>query len=69
MAEIVEISDRKVIKMDNKLVEAKLDLKIAEEMKIFGIVVAQIDAEDEDFKAYEIKIKDLETLTGKKKKL
>jgi len=67
MNELVEISDRKVMKMDNKLVEAKLDLKSSEEMKIFGIVVAQIDADDDDFKTYEIKIKDLETLTGKKK--
>ena len=64
---LIEIGDRKVLKLDNKFIEAKLDLKTAEELKIFGIVVAQIDTEDEDFKAYEIKIKELEALTGKKK--
>jgi len=67
MGDLVEISDRKVMKMDNKLIEAKLDLKSSEEMKIFGIVIAQIDKDDEDFKSYEVKIKDLEKLTGKKK--
>jgi plasmid replication initiation protein len=65
--EIEKLKKREIIKMGNKLVESKFDLKTSEELKIFLIVLAQINADDDEFKTHKIHIKELEKLTGKKK--
>ena len=65
--EIEKLKKREIIKIDNKLVKSKFDLKTPEELKIFLIVLAQINADDDEFKAHKIHIKELENLTGKKK--
>jgi len=47
----------------NRLVEAKYRLSV-EEQKIIKILVSQIQKEDEDFKDYEFRIKELAELLG-----
>ena len=64
---IIEIGQRKICKIGNKLVEAKYKLTL-EEQKLILLTIAQIDTDDEDFKTYQIKLKDLEEKTGHLKK-
>ena len=53
-----------ILKIDNRVIEAKFDLRTLEEMRIFGIVLSKIKKDDEDFKIYSIKISDIEKLTN-----
>jgi len=64
---IIEIGQRKICKIGNKLVEAKYKLTL-EEQRLILLTIAQIDTDDEDFKTYQIKLKDLEEKTGHLKK-
>lgn len=57
----------KICRFNNKLVEAKMDLQTAEELKLFSVVVSQINMEDEDFVSYEVYVEQIEKLSGKKK--
>lgn len=57
----------KLCRFNNKLVESKMDMHSAEELKIFSIVVSQVEMEDEDFKSYKVPLEKIEEISGKKK--
>jgi len=57
-----------ILKMDNRVIEAKFDLRTLEEMRMFGIVLSKIQKNDEDFKIYSIKVSDIEKLTSTTKR-
>jgi plasmid replication initiation protein len=59
----VNINKKSLVVQSNRLVEAKYRLSV-EEQKIIKILVSQIQKEDEDFKDYEFRIKDLAELLG-----
>jgi len=63
--ELVEIEDRKVCKISNKLIEAKYKLTL-EEQRLILLTIAQVDKDDEDFKTYRIDLKNLEDKVNKK---
>ncbi|MEI2779833.1 MAG: replication initiation protein [Candidatus Competibacter sp.] len=59
----MNINKKSLVVQSNRLVEAKYRLSV-EEQKIIKILVSQIQKEDEDFKDYEFRIKDLAELLG-----
>ena len=65
--ELIKIKNRQICKISNHLIEAKYKLTL-EEQRLILLTIAQVDVDDEDFKTYEIKIKDLEDKTGSLKK-
>ncbi len=60
---LVNINKKSLVVQSNRLVEAKYRLSV-EEQKIIKILVSQIQKEDEDFKDYEFRIKELAELLG-----
>jgi len=62
-AEVVEVSDRNVVKFHNKFPFFKHNLDLQEQRLVF-IVIAQIKMEDEDFKDYKVALKDIEEKSG-----
>jgi plasmid replication initiation protein len=66
MSEIFN-KNRNIIKVDNQLFLKEFELTL-EEMRLILLTMAQINADDEDFKTYKIKIKDIEEKTGSLKK-
>ena len=65
--DFLEIGNRNICKIGNQLIEAKYKLTL-EEQRLILLTIAQIDTDDEDFKIYNIKLKDLEEKTGHFKK-
>ena len=59
----MNINKKSLVVQSNSLVEAKYRLSV-EEQKIIKILVSQIQKEDEDFKSYEFRIRDLAELLG-----
>ena len=62
-AEVVEVSDRDVVKFNNKFPFFKHNLDLQEQRLVF-LVIAQIRMEDEDFKDYKVHLKDIEEKAG-----
>lgn len=60
---LVNINKKSLVVQSNRMVEAKYRLSV-EEQKIIKILVSQIQKEDEDFKDYEFRIKELAELLG-----
>jgi plasmid replication initiation protein len=60
-------NNRNIIKVDNQLFLKEFELTL-EEMRLILLTMAQINADDEEFKIYKIKIKDIEEKTGSLKK-
>ena len=58
---------RNIIKVDNQLFLKEFELKL-EEIRLILLTMAQINADDEDFKTYKIRIRDIEEKTGSLKK-
>jgi len=59
--------NRNIIKVDNQLFLKEFELTL-EETRLVLLTMAQINADDEDFKTYKIRIKDIEEKTGSLKK-
>lgn len=59
----IAVDKKSLVVQSNNLVEAKYRLSL-EEQKIIRIVISQIQREDQDFKEYEFRIKDLAELLG-----
>lgn len=57
----IHVDKKSLVVQSNRLVEAKYRLSV-EEQKIVKILVSQIQKDDEDFKNYEFRIKDLAEL-------
>ncbi len=55
---VLEVNKKSLIVQSNRLIEAKYRLSV-EEQKIIKILISQIQRDDEDFKDYEFRIKDL----------
>jgi len=62
-AEIVEVSERNVVKFHNKFPFFKHNLDLQEQRLVF-LVIAQIKMEDEDFKDYKVRLADIEEKAG-----
>lgn len=60
---VVEVSQKTLVVQSNKLIEAKYRLSV-EEQKIIKILIAQIRKNDEDFRDYEFRVKDLAEILG-----
>lgn len=63
MRVLVNVNKKSLVVQSNRLIEAKYRLSV-EEQKIVKILVSQIQKDDEDFKDYEFRIKDLAELLG-----
>jgi plasmid replication initiation protein len=59
----MEMRKKALVVQSNSLIQAKHSLS-AEEQKIIKILISQIQKDDEDFKEYEFRIKDLAELLG-----
>jgi len=59
--------NRNIIKVDNQLFLKEFELTL-EEIRLILLTMAQINADDEDFKTYKIRIRDIEEKTGSLKK-
>lgn len=59
----VNVNKKSLVVQSNRLIEAKYRLSV-EEQKIVKILVSQIQRDDEDFKDYEFRIRDLAELLG-----
>jgi len=62
-AEVVEASDRDVIKVRNDFPLFKHNLSLQEQRLVF-LVIAQIKMEDKDFKDYKVHLQDIEEKAG-----
>jgi len=60
---LVKVNKNSLVVQSNGLVEAKYRLSV-EEQKIIRILISQIQKDDEDFKDYEFRIKELAELLG-----
>jgi plasmid replication initiation protein len=60
---LVSVNKKSLVVQSNRLIEAKYRLSV-EEQKIVKILVSQIQKDDEDFKDYEFRIRDLAELLG-----
>lgn len=60
------LKNRNTIALCNKLIEARYKLSL-EEQRLLFVVASQIEKDDEEFKEYKIKIKDLESNLSVKK--
>lgn len=59
----MNVNKKSLVVQSNRLIEAKYRLSV-EEQKIVKILVSQIQRDDEDFKDYEFRIRDLAELLG-----
>ena len=60
---VLVVDEKSLVVQSNKLVEAKYRLSV-EEQKIIKILIAQIQKDDEDFREYEFRVKDLAKMLG-----
>jgi len=60
---VLVVDEKSLVVQSNKLVEAKYRLSV-EEQKIIKILIAQIQRDDEDFKEYEFRVRDLAKMLG-----
>lgn len=60
---VIDVNKKLLVIQSNRLVEAKYRLSV-EEQKIIKILVSQIQKDDQDFKDYEFRSKDLAELLG-----
>lgn len=60
---VFPVNDKTLVVQSNRLIEAKYKLSI-EEQKIIKILISQIQRDDEDFRDYEFRIKDLAEILG-----
>jgi len=63
--ELIDIKNRQVCKIGNKLIEAKYKLTL-EEQRLILLTIAQVDKDDEDFKTYKIDLKNMSEKVDKK---
>lgn len=60
---VMELSQKTLVVQSNRLIEAKYRLSV-EEQKIIKILISHIKREDEGFKDYEFRVKDLAEMLG-----
>lgn len=60
---VLVVDEKSLVVQSNSLVEAKYRLSV-EEQKIIKILISQIQRDDEDFKEYEFRVRDLAKMLG-----
>lgn len=60
---VFTVSDKTLVVQSNRLIEAKYKLSV-EEQKIIKILISQIQRDDDDFRDYEFRVKDLAEILG-----